>query len=123
MSSKNIKIEDLKVGVDDIESLHVKLRVKSEEFNVQKNIIFKGKVSIVNGRFTYSFVVPKDIKHDVILLEIRKNLTGMEIVWNYSHDLHDIMFVLYYPKITLTLYSYPVLIQVLNFLQLFYHQP
>ena len=31
-------------------------------FNLQKNIIFKGPASITNGRFTFSFVVPKDIQ-------------------------------------------------------------
>jgi len=30
-------------------------------YEVQKNIIYKGKVSIVNGNFEYNFIVPKDI--------------------------------------------------------------
>jgi len=31
-------------------------------FGLQKNVIFKGPASITNGRFTFSFVVPKDIQ-------------------------------------------------------------
>ena len=30
-------------------------------FELQKNIIYKGKVSVVNGNFEFSFIVPKDI--------------------------------------------------------------
>jgi hypothetical protein len=30
-------------------------------FKLQKNIIYKGKVSVTNGKFSFSFVVPKDI--------------------------------------------------------------
>jgi len=30
-------------------------------FQTQRNVIFKGPVSVVNGQFTFSFVVPKDI--------------------------------------------------------------
>ena len=33
------------------------------EFYVQKNILFKGKVSVKNGRFRYSFILPKDINY------------------------------------------------------------
>ncbi|WP_158085347.1 type IX secretion system sortase PorU [Niastella vici] len=32
-------------------------------FQVQKNILFKGKASVSNGRFTFSFMVPKDISY------------------------------------------------------------
>lgn len=32
-------------------------------FKIQKNILYKGKVSVVNGRFKFSFVVPKDIAY------------------------------------------------------------
>ncbi|MBP6091068.1 MAG: type IX secretion system sortase PorU [Crocinitomicaceae bacterium] len=34
------------------------------EFKTQDAIIYKGKVSIVNGYFNFSFVVPKDIDYD-----------------------------------------------------------
>ena len=30
-------------------------------FNLQKNVIYSGKAKVSNGKFTYSFVVPKDI--------------------------------------------------------------
>ncbi|MFN0274690.1 MAG: type IX secretion system sortase PorU [Chitinophagales bacterium] len=33
-------------------------------FKLQKNIIYKGKASVVNGAFEYTFVVPKDISYD-----------------------------------------------------------
>ena len=33
------------------------------EFSVQNNIIFKGKTRAVNGEFSYSFIVPKDINY------------------------------------------------------------
>jgi hypothetical protein len=32
-------------------------------FKLQKNILYKGKVSVVNGEFTFSFIVPKDIAY------------------------------------------------------------
>ncbi|MBC7863533.1 MAG: type IX secretion system sortase PorU [Bacteroidia bacterium] len=33
-------------------------------FKLQKNIIYRGKSSVVNGDFTYSFIVPKDIAYN-----------------------------------------------------------
>lgn len=33
-------------------------------FNLQQNIIFKGKVSVENGRFTFSFYIPRDIQYN-----------------------------------------------------------
>lgn len=38
-------------------------RSRVQEYEVQKNIIYKGKASITNGRFSFSFVVPKDISY------------------------------------------------------------
>jgi hypothetical protein len=32
-------------------------------FQVQKNILFKGKASVSNGRFSFNFIVPKDITY------------------------------------------------------------
>lgn len=32
-------------------------------FFIRKNVIYKGKVDVVNGAFTFSFIVPKDIAH------------------------------------------------------------
>ena len=31
------------------------------EFDLQKNIIYKGKVDVINSFFEYEFIVPKDI--------------------------------------------------------------
>lgn len=33
------------------------------EFQVQKNLLFKGKARVINGRFSFDFVVPKDIDY------------------------------------------------------------
>jgi len=33
-------------------------------FDLQKNIIFKGRASVVNGKFSFTFVVPKDIDYN-----------------------------------------------------------
>ncbi len=35
------------------------------EYNDQKNLIYKGKASVKDGRFTFSFVVPKDISYSI----------------------------------------------------------
>ena len=35
-----------------------------KDFYLQKNILFKGKVSVVNGDFLFTFVVPKDIAYN-----------------------------------------------------------
>ena len=35
----------------------------AQNFELQKNILFKGKASVVNGDFSFSFVVPKDIAY------------------------------------------------------------
>jgi hypothetical protein len=37
----------------------------AQAFQTQKNIIYKGKVSIVNGGFNFDFIVPKDINLQV----------------------------------------------------------
>lgn len=34
------------------------------DFTVQNNIIYKGKASVTNGKFRFSFVVPKDISYN-----------------------------------------------------------
>lgn len=38
---------------------------KPYQFNLQKNILYRGKVSVINGEFSYSFMVPKDISFSV----------------------------------------------------------
>ncbi len=35
------------------------------EFKVQENIIYKGVANVVNGNFTFSFVIPKDISYSL----------------------------------------------------------
>ena len=32
-------------------------------FKVQKNLLFKGKARVQNGRFSFSFIVPRDIDY------------------------------------------------------------
>ncbi|MCF8277429.1 MAG: type IX secretion system sortase PorU [Flavobacteriales bacterium] len=34
------------------------------QFSVQKNLIYKGKASVIDGNFSFSFVVPKDIAYN-----------------------------------------------------------
>ena len=34
------------------------------DFELQKNIIFKGRASVTNGKFSFTFVVPKDINYN-----------------------------------------------------------
>ncbi len=34
------------------------------EFDIQNNIIFKGKATVTNGKFKFSFIVPKDIAYN-----------------------------------------------------------
>lgn len=35
------------------------------QYDIQQNIIFKGRASVANGRFEFSFVVPKDINYEL----------------------------------------------------------
>ncbi len=35
-----------------------------ESFKLQKNILYKGKASVTNGDFTFTFIVPKDISYN-----------------------------------------------------------
>jgi peptidase C25-like protein len=35
-----------------------------KEFKLQQNIIFKGNASVTNGKFSFTFVVPKDINYE-----------------------------------------------------------
>jgi hypothetical protein len=34
-------------------------------FSLQKNVLYRGKASVKNGEFTYTFIVPKDIAYDI----------------------------------------------------------
>ena len=33
-------------------------------FNLQKNILYKGKASVMNGNFSFTFIIPKDISYN-----------------------------------------------------------
>jgi hypothetical protein len=50
------KVQQIKTNANDAGSNVI-------SFNTQQNIIFKGKASVINGQFSYSFVVPKDINY------------------------------------------------------------
>ena len=64
------------------------------EFAAELNKLIHLKETANVNSSIIAFVVPKDIKHDVILLEISKSLSGIESIWNYTHGLNDIMFIL-----------------------------
>lgn len=34
------------------------------DYTLRKNILFKGRASVINGRFTFTFIVPKDIDYN-----------------------------------------------------------
>ncbi|MFH1320169.1 MAG: type IX secretion system sortase PorU [Bacteroidota bacterium] len=35
-----------------------------KDFTLQKNVLFRGKVSVINGGFSFAFIVPKDINYN-----------------------------------------------------------
>ncbi len=37
----------------------------SRKYKIQNNVIYKGRVNVVNGRFTFAFIAPKDINYDM----------------------------------------------------------
>ena len=59
-------------------------------FDLQKNLLFKGKSSVNNGEFTFSFIVPKDINYDFgngkISLYAKGSING-ELCDAYGHNL------------------------------------
>lgn len=48
----------------DVRTLRNDIASRSTTFKLQKNILYKGKASIVNGKFSYTFIVPKDINYE-----------------------------------------------------------
>jgi polysaccharide biosynthesis protein PelD len=64
------------------------------EFAAELNKLIHLKETANINSSIVAFVVPKDIRNKVILLEINKNLSGIESVWTYTHGQHDIMFIL-----------------------------
>jgi len=56
-------------------------------FNLQKNILFKGKASVTNGFFSFSFIVPKDIAYNYARAKISYySHNGYEDANGYSDD-------------------------------------
>ncbi len=62
-----------------------------KDFTLQKNIIFKGAASVVDGIFTFSFVVPKDIDYEF----------GEARISYYAHDGSNKDAAGYYDKIVI----------------------
>ncbi|KAF0238766.1 MAG: hypothetical protein FD181_767 [Prolixibacteraceae bacterium] len=59
---------EMKVTVYDKETVVSTLGNNGEtpfQFKVQENIIYKGQASVTNGRFSFSFVVPKGISYSI----------------------------------------------------------
>ena len=59
-------------------------------FDLQKNLIFKGKSSVENGEFSFSFIVPKDINYDYGTGKVSlyaKGLVGDKLFDAYGHNL------------------------------------
>lgn len=48
----------------DVKTLRNDIGSRNTTFKLQKNILYKGKASIVNGKFSYTFIVPKDIDYE-----------------------------------------------------------
>jgi len=59
-------------------------------FDLQKNLLFKGKSSVENGEFSFSFIVPKDINYDFgkgkISLYAKGNIQG-QLCDAFGHNL------------------------------------
>ncbi|HFC00045.1 MAG TPA: type IX secretion system sortase PorU, partial [Phaeodactylibacter sp.] len=61
------------------------------DFDLQKNVIFKGVASVTNGKFTFTFIVPKDINYSY----------GFGKISYYAHDGVSTDAAGYYDKITI----------------------
>jgi len=59
-----------------IETLQNDSGSRKEKFEVYRNILFKGSASVVNGEFTFTFVLPKDINYEI----------GKGRISYYAHD-------------------------------------
>lgn len=56
-------------------------------FELQKNIVYRGKVRVHNGRFSYSFIVPKDIAYKYGMAKISYYaIDGVREAKGYTHD-------------------------------------
>ena len=47
----------------DVQTLNNDPGASSRTYQVRRNVLFRGKASVENGQFTFSFVVPKDINY------------------------------------------------------------
>ncbi|PIE86293.1 MAG: hypothetical protein CSA05_01255 [Bacteroidia bacterium] len=56
------------------------------EFQVQNNIIYKGKASVTNGKFRFSFIVPKDISYKTGFGKISYYFEDAQIDGNGFYD-------------------------------------
>lgn len=56
-------------------------------FNLRRNIIYKGKVNVINGEFAFSFIVPKDIAYNFGMGKISYYATDgiTDATGNYSN--------------------------------------
>jgi hypothetical protein len=52
------KVQTLKTLANDVNQTPM-------TFSVQENLLFKGQASVTNGRFKFSFIVPKDISYTI----------------------------------------------------------
>lgn len=53
------------LGNDDKEGISGEDSASPIDFKLQKNILYKGKVSVQNGSFSFSFITPKDINYQM----------------------------------------------------------
>ena len=63
-------------------------------FDLQKNLLFKGKSSVENGEFSFSFIVPKDINYDFGNAKISlyaKGNNNQELCDAFGHNLDMIV--------------------------------
>lgn len=51
------------LGNDDISTLAIDDQAEAVPFTARKNIIYKGKATVSNGSFSFSFITPKDIAY------------------------------------------------------------
>ena len=46
-----------------VKTLQQNIGSQLREFNIQKNVLFNGSVSVIEGKFSFSFTLPKDINY------------------------------------------------------------
>lgn len=48
----------------DVKTLRNDIGSRKTTFKLQKNLLYKGKASVKNGKFSYTFIIPKDINYE-----------------------------------------------------------